>query len=219
MNGIGIQSLPQGVKAILLDFDNTLYHYPLCHENAMQRCFREYCDRVETVPADAFHQMYAEAKRAVKGRVGAEHAASHSRFLYFQELFEKRLCRTDAALTCEFERLYWASFFEQIRLRPWAMDLLKGAKDAGIAVCVITNLTARIQFEKIMHCGLAEWVDYIVSSEGAGVEKPDPRIFELALQKLRLRPEDVVMVGDSLEHDAEGAKRLGIRFLHVDIES
>jgi putative hydrolase of the HAD superfamily len=44
-------------------------------------------------------------------------------------------------------------------------------------------------------------VDYLVSSEEAGAEKPDPKVFELSLEKLGLKKDEVVMIGDNYEKD------------------
>jgi putative hydrolase of the HAD superfamily len=46
-----------------------------------------------------------------------------------------------------------------------------------------------------------------------GIAKPDPRIFDVALEGLRVAPEDAIMVGNSLEHDHQGAMNAGIRFV------
>jgi putative hydrolase of the HAD superfamily len=46
-----------------------------------------------------------------------------------------------------------------------------------------------------------------------GIAKPDPRIFDVALEGLRVAPEETIMVGNSLEHDHRGAINAGIRFV------
>jgi len=61
-------------------------------------------------------------------------------------------------------------------------------------------------------------VDAAVSSGSHGKVKPDPSIFEAALARLRLEPAEVVMVGDSLLDDVEGARSIGMRALLLDRE-
>jgi len=58
--------------------------------------------------------------------------------------------------------------------------------------------------------------DFVITSERARCYKPRPRIFELALEVVRLPPEDVVHVGDSLPADVAGASRLGMRTVWVN---
>ncbi len=57
---------------------------------------------------------------------------------------------------------------------------------------------------------MTKLIHHIVTAQEAGVEKPHPRMFELALQKLQMQPHEVVMVGDSHERDIAGAQAMGI---------
>ena len=54
-------------------------------------------------------------------------------------------------------------------------------------------------------------IDLLMASEEAGVSKPDPAIFALALGRLGCSADEAVMVGDSWENDIVGAQRAGIR--------
>ena len=56
---------------------------------------------------------------------------------------------------------------------------------------------------------LTDFFDSVVISAEAGVKKPDPRIFDSALEKTRMKPEEVVYVGDT-EDDTEAARAAGI---------
>jgi len=57
--------------------------------------------------------------------------------------------------------------------------------------------------------GLAEFFDTVIVSGAVGVEKPDPRIFSLALQQTALRPAEVIYVGDTIA-DVEGSQAAGL---------
>lgn len=63
---------------------------------------------------------------------------------------------------------------------------------------------------------LASLFDTIQLSYEAGMLKSEPKFFNLALKDLKLKPEDVVMVGDSIESDMHGAEAAGIRGILVD---
>jgi putative hydrolase of the HAD superfamily len=62
----------------------------------------------------------------------------------------------------------------------------------------------------MQHCGLAPYIDALVVSEEAGISKPDPAIFEIALTRLAAAPHEAVMIGDSWAADVEGAHAAGI---------
>ena len=58
---------------------------------------------------------------------------------------------------------------------------------------------------------LEEKINFIVTSEEAGIEKPNKLIFNLSLEKIQLQYKDVIMVGDSFSKDIKGANELGIK--------
>lgn len=53
-----------------------------------------------------------------------------------------------------------------------------------------------------------EWFEVILVSEEVGVKKPDPSIFEMAMDRLKLRPDKCVYVGDRPRDDIEGARAM-----------
>lgn len=54
----------------------------------------------------------------------------------------------------------------------------------------------------------------VIDSAEAGVRKPDPAIFGLALERLGVRPEEILVIGDSVKNDIEPPRALGCRTLH-----
>ena len=65
-------------------------------------------------------------------------------------------------------------------------------------------------------CGLGELLDGAVSSAVAGARKPDPSIFEPALELARCGPEQAIHVVDTAAEDVVGARAAGIRSLLID---
>lgn len=66
-------------------------------------------------------------------------------------------------------------------------------------------MLADIQMEKLVRLGLAERVDFLVTSEEAGIDKPQRAIFDLAMRKCGVQPDEALMVGDNFAHDVGGA--------------
>ena len=64
--------------------------------------------------------------------------------------------------------------------------------------------------------GIADHFDQVVYSAEAGFEKPHPGIFESALARLGLEPEEVLHVGDDRRRDVEGAHGVGMYAVHLD---
>jgi HAD superfamily hydrolase (TIGR01549 family) len=67
--------------------------------------------------------------------------------------------------------------------------------------------------------GFTDYVSVMVDSETVGIEKPHPGIFSLALQNLRVKPEDTFVVGDSYERDIVPAKILGCKTIWLKNKS
>lgn len=75
---------------------------------------------------------------------------------------------------------------------------------------IITNGFEEVQQKKLDTSDLRKYFTTITTSEEAGVKKPEPWIFELALQKAGANPRQSLMVGDDLAVDMEGAAKLGM---------
>ena len=81
---------------------------------------------------------------------------------------------------------------------------------------IITNGFQEIQDKKMRNSGIYGYFDEVVNSEMAGVKKPNPLIFEMALKKAKVSPEKAIMIGDNVEADILGAKAVGLHALHFN---
>jgi putative hydrolase of the HAD superfamily len=80
-----------------------------------------------------------------------------------------------------------------------------------VKVAIITNGLTQRQKAKITNTNLNSCFDIIIISEEVGISKPDKRIFELALSKLNIQPEEALFVGDDLEKDIGGCQNANIK--------
>lgn len=84
----------------------------------------------------------------------------------------------------------------------------------GLRLAVVGNWDERLP-PLLDDLGLGRRFDAVVYSAAVGIEKPDPRIFLHALERLGVAPEDAVHVGDSAREDVEGALAAGMEALHL----
>lgn len=202
-----------GIKAALLDLDHTVYDYHVCNEFANSQVARKLSSALgksEVEVMRAFH----DARKEVKARLG-DTAASHSRFLYLQKTIEALKGKTDLALTHEAYELFWESFMGKMKLNPGVIEFFDHLREMGIKVAVITDLTAPIQFRKMLRLGIKDHVDFVITSEEAGRDKPHDPVFSLALKKLGCTKEEVVVVGDDIDREIQWAKKYKVRHIHV----
>lgn len=198
--------MPMSFKGVLLDLDNTLYEYETCHQSALKKSV-EFLSSKWNIPYDTVFGAYKEGRSQINKELHGL-GASHSRLLYFQRISEI-LGFPVSKPALEAEQVYWDKFLEHMEFRPGVSEFLQAISDLPIAI--VTDLTAQIQFRKLIHLNLDKRIAAVVTSEESGAEKPDERIFQLALKKLRLKPSEVCMIGDSWHKDIEGAVGLGMR--------
>lgn len=198
--------------AILFDLDNTLYPYEPTHSAAMS-AVEQKAIRMFAIQQNEFNEAFKTARSEIKKRLN-DHAASHSRLLYFQRMLELLGLKSQLLLALDFEQTYWRTFLTHAKLFPDAKEVLDEIRLLGIPMAIVTDLTTQIQFRKLIYFGLDHAFDYVVTSEEAGHEKPHPAPFELAVTKLKASGKNIWMVGDHPERDIMGAKKsIGARGL------
>lgn len=100
-------------------------------------------------------------------------------------------------------------------LLPHALEILEYLKPK-YRLHIITNGFQEIQDKKMTNAKIKGYFDQIVNSEMAGVKKPHPLIFQMALDRTGAEPQRSLMIGDDLEADILGAKALGFNVLHFN---
>lgn len=81
---------------------------------------------------------------------------------------------------------------------------------------IITNGFAEVQFKKLNNSNIGSYFQTITNSEMAGVKKPNPIIFEYALDLAKAKKENSIMIGDSLEADVLGALDAGFDAIYFN---
>jgi len=196
-------------KAVIFDTDNTLYPYEIAHSAAID-AVKKKSNSILGITKKEFENAYKVARKEIKLQLG-ETASSHSRLLYFQKTIESLGLRTRILITLDLEQTYWRTFLINAKLFSYVREFIFELKSDGILMANITDLTAQIQFRKMVYFGLDEHFDYVVTSEEAGHDKPDPRPFQIALDKFKIDPEEIWMIGDSASADMAGANLFGIK--------
>lgn len=93
---------------------------------------------------------------------------------------------------------------------PGMIELCKDLRARGIRIGILTNSEGRAA-ELVEEIGWSGIFDAVVDSGRVGIEKPDPKIFELMAEALGTPMKEIVHIGDSLGADVLGAVRAGMR--------
>lgn len=204
-----------GIRAAVFDLDDTLY--PLetpggPNEQALRALAEHAAPRLGLSP-DEFLAEVAASLRAQKAQAGADNPGYHSRSIRYARLLEARGLPLRLAL--DFEETYWRELFARIRPAPGAADLLRACRARGLRVGLGTNETETQQFRKMAVLGILDLMDFVVTSEEAGIEKPTPAFFELVVRKAGCAPGEILFVGDNLQKDVLGSAAAGLRAVWV----
>jgi len=195
-------SLP---KAVLLDLDNTLFEYDIPHKKAL-KSVQDKCVNFFSIKATDFEKAFNFSRLQIKKELGKT-ASSHSRLLYFQRALENMGFGFHISIALDLEQTYWRTFFNHAILFENVKEFLDDLRMLNLPVIIVTDLTAQIQFRKLVYFELDKYFDFVVTSEEAGHDKPDQAPFNLALNKLNLKKGDIWMIGDDPYADIEGSKK------------
>jgi putative hydrolase of the HAD superfamily len=98
---------------------------------------------------------------------------------------------------------------------PGAEPALRLVRGAGLGAGVISNSNGSVA-RILASLGLDRYLDFVLDSAEVGVEKPDPRIFHLALERAGLEARQAVYVGDLYSVDVLGARGVGMPAILLD---
>ena len=147
-------------------------------------------------------------------------AASHNKDLYFQKIFEKMNSQMKNKILPKdilhiFDR-YWKVFYSTIKRERATTELLKYLKRKAIKTWIVTDSSNYTQLKKLVHLGIDDKIDIMVSSEEAWMDKPHSSPFLLAAHKLEVLTKECIMVGDNIQKDIDGAQWLWMQGIWIN---
>ena len=196
------------IKAVIFDLDNTLYNFDAANEFGI-RALAAYTEPVFGWDYPKMKDLYEESREKLTERMG-DVGSAHNRLLRFQNLLEeKKLPLHPHAL--EMAKAYWRGVLDNMEPSPGAREIMEELRRMGIRIGLGTDMTAYMQYEKLIRLGLMEYMDFIVSSEEAGTDKPGNAFFMLCAQKAGCLPGECLFIGDNIVRDYGGAAAAGMQ--------
>ena len=203
-------------KAIFLDWDDTIGDWTTAEHKALQDIYRTYhLDRLYPTFED-YLNAYKPYNLELWGMYGRGEVTKEK--LHFERFYkplkserlkvkgERREPETLAhEIGAEFLRLTNKYFC----LLPDAAEVVKYLA-AKYPLTIVSNGFKEVQYYKFEHSGLAPYLTHTLISEEVGVNKPQPGIFAIALERNGITADEAIMIGDSYSSDIAGAKAAGI---------
>jgi putative hydrolase of the HAD superfamily len=144
-----------------------------------------------------------------------ESVATHDRYLRYMLEPLGVTAEAEVAAVERWRRDYNAPFGLWTRADAAAVPALARAKAAGLVVGVISNSNGTAA-RTLEATGLAPWIHFVLDSSVVGVEKPDPRIFRLGLERSGAAADEAAYVGDLYSVDVLGARAAGLAGVLID---
>lgn len=203
------------ITTILFDLDDTLFDHAGTARAALAATAAGRAT-LQGVPVEDLYARYSELleelhPQVMSGRISYL-AARQQRF---QRLLAPYEPGASAAEADRLAQQHYGHYQQRRRPVAGARALLEALKPT-CKIGIVTNNRTAEQQEKLHFLGLSELVDALITSEDVGVLKPDPRIYQVALARLRARPAETVLVGDNWPADVVGALAVGIRPLWLN---
>jgi len=159
-------------------------------------------------------------RKAIEGMLAKlRKAQERNRELRFEELYSSVLLRLGINPSEEvLNQIY------ELYKRSYSFETVPGAEETlqslygRYKLAVVSNATSHLPRFALEKSGLAKFFQVVVVSRDLGVRKPDPEIFRYALERLKVKPEEAIHVGDSIKHDVKGAKKVGIKVVWIKTE-
>ncbi len=198
------------LKAVLFDLDDTLFDHRYS-SRASLTVLRQHYEHLQQSTLDELELLHRNILEEVHLQVLAGAISLHeARVIRMQRLFEQHGLRISREMAEERATISRQTYQASRQVVQGAISLLEALRP-HVKIGIVTNNLLQEQLDKLDYCNLAPLIDALIVSEEVGVAKPDPKIFQVALERLDCTPHEAVMVGDSWTTDIVGANCARIR--------
>ena len=189
------------IKGIIFDLDNTLVDFTRFKENSIKSAIESMIDAgLKIDPETAYKKIFQ-----IYEEKGWE----------YQKVFDDFLIEVigyvDYKILASGIVAYRRAKEGSLVLYPNVTRTLLSLVKKGIKLAVVSDAPALQVWTRLVQMNLHHIFDVVVTFDDTGKRKPEPEPFLKALEKLKLTPEEVIMVGDWAERDIVGAKKVGIK--------
>lgn len=201
-------------KAIFLDWDDTIGDWTTAEHKALQDIYVSYhLDRLYPTFED-YLNAYKPYNLELWGMYGRGEVTKEK--LHFERFYRPLVTANSQQPIVNVEHLAHEIGAEFLSLTNKHFCLLPDAAEvvrylaAKYPLTIISNGFKEVQYYKFEHSGLAPYFTHTLISEEVGINKPQPEIFRIALQRNGISADEAIMIGDSYTSDIAGAKAAGI---------
>ncbi|BBM40236.1 HAD-superfamily hydrolase [Leptotrichia shahii] len=212
-------------ELVLIDLDDTLFDYSKTEDSAFRKTFKKMgFFQVNQIEKEKMEENYEKIRKKYKevnlqlwkdlekGKMDKDKL----KVLRFEKIIEEFGLEYDSV---EISELYLKKLGESVF--PFTVtEKLCEYLHSKYKVGIITNGIKEVQYSRIKNSSIGKYIDKLVISEEVGVNKPDKKIFEYAMEYLGISDKKLaIMVGDSLMADIKGGQNAGIDTCWVNLKN
>lgn len=200
-------------RAIAFDLDNSLIDFRTFKEVTAKAAATAMVKHgLKAKPADVYRQIFA-----VYDQVGIEHQKTFRDVLLQYDLTPNEFERAQQAAI----QAYIKTKFTALKAYPGVRSTLLKLKKKGIVIGIVSDAPRNKAWQRLVLTGLDDVFDFVITHHDSGKHKPDPLPFQLFIKQAnslarrrgtsRIKPQEVLFVGDNPERDIKGAKKAGFK--------
>nr|MBR6145888.1 YjjG family noncanonical pyrimidine nucleotidase [Paludibacteraceae bacterium] len=202
-------------KAVFLDWDDTIGDWVNAAKQALQDIYATYHLEDLYATFEDYLEAYEPYNLMLWGKYGQNEITKEN--LQFERFYRPLMIQPEPTLRGRSkEEIAKEIGVEFLRLTNRYFSLLPDADvvvrqlAAKYPLTIISNGFGEVQYYKLAHSGLQDLFTHLLISEEVGINKPQPEIFRIALERNGVTADEAVMIGDSYNSDIAGAKAAGI---------
>ncbi|MCM3783477.1 HAD family hydrolase [Neobacillus mesonae] len=188
------------VKALIFDLDDTLSDRQASIEQYILKLTNTYFPEADAVRQSFIAERFREAD---------QNGYRDKKDVY--EMLVADLSWSNPPTAQEYISFFKQELARCIKPMEHLFIVLDYFKSKGVPMGMITNGSVQLQGDKIDQLGIRDYFDTVVISAEAGISKPHPDIYAIALERLSMEPAHVWFIGDHPHNDIVGAVKCGMK--------
>ena len=189
------------IKAVIFDLDNTLLDFMTMKKEAVMSAISSMKEAGLDIDVDTSYKEIMDIYEID----GWENQ------LVFDKFLKNKLGYIDNKYLAAGIVAYRRAKEANLKAYPNVKRTLNHLLDNNIKLAIVSDAPSREAWMRIYYLGLHHFFETVITFDDSGERKPSPAPFKLALERLNLSKDEVLMVGDWPERDMVGASRVGIK--------
>ena len=193
------------IKAVIFDLDNTLVDF--------MRMKKQSCEAAISSMIDAGLVMGKDKALKILFELYDQHGIEDH--YIFQRFLKKTIGKIDWKILSNGIVAYRKVKAGYLETYPHTVATLLKLKERGIQLAILSDAPRDRAWIRLAALKLTDYFEVVVTHDDTGKLKPSKRPFELVLSRLKLNPDETIMVGDWPARDIRGAKNMGIKTIYA----